>query len=86
MTKRIFSVCAAALLAVSIVGCSNNKIDGRSVRRDMSPELRTTAATHEQQKNTQARAIDTTMRQIWDDLDKIFLVDQPSRLSRYPIP
>lgn len=85
MTKRLFSLCAVALLAVSIVGCSN-KIDGPSVRRDMSPELRTTAATHDQQKNTQARAIDTTMRQIWDDLDKIFFLDRPSRLSRYPIP
>lgn len=85
MTKRLFSVCAVLMLASLLGGCSN-KIDGNSVRKNMSPELQSIAMTSEQRKTTQAHAWDTTGRQVWDDLDKIFFMDHASRLSRYPVP
>lgn len=71
--------------ALSLGGCSN-RITPDSVRSDMSPELQSMAMTAEQRKNTHARALDTTARQFWDDLDFLLMIDQPSRLSIYPVP
>ena len=71
---------------VMAAGCANDQITAGSVRRDMSPELSTLAMTRQQQKNTNARAIDTTWRQIGDDLDKLFFFNRPLRLNEYRIP
>ncbi|QNN23647.1 hypothetical protein HED60_15645 [Planctomycetales bacterium ZRK34] len=66
------------------------KDDGRitadDVRWDMSPELSTLDATPEESKNNHARVIDTNTRQIWNDLDRILLLDRPSHLSLYSVP
>jgi hypothetical protein len=79
----------AGVLAISMVGGCNNgpdRITADDVRDDMSPELQTMALTREQHKNQIARSIDTTLRQFWDDVDVVLLLDRPVRLSRYQIP
>lgn len=89
------SRCLKAMLAVvlmggamTLAGCSSgpSRVTAASIRSNMTPELKTTAMTSEQHKTRVARSLDHTLRQVWDDLDYIFLVDQPSRLTSYPIP
>jgi hypothetical protein len=81
--------CLAGVLAASVLGGCNNgpdRITGDDIRDDMSPELQTLGMTREQHKNRTARSIDTTLRQVWDDIDMILLLDRPIRLHRYQIP
>ena len=81
-----------ALLALTLMlGCSGQtnvrgEYTGRSVRRDMAPELQTPGETYEVRHNRIARSISETWRQIYDDWDELWLVDEPSHLSQYPIP
>jgi hypothetical protein len=77
----------AMIAAITLVGgCSSDQITAKSVRKDMSPELVSLAHQSEQRRNMHARTHDTNKRQIWDDLDRILLLDRPTRLSEYPIP
>jgi hypothetical protein len=64
----------------------DGRITASDVRWNMSPELATLEATKEESKNNHARVIDTNTRQIWNDLDRILLLDRPSHLSLYSIP
>ncbi|MEX2215745.1 MAG: hypothetical protein WD768_16660 [Phycisphaeraceae bacterium] len=81
--------CGGVVLVMAIGlmagGCSS-QITPDSVRADMSPEMETIQYTHQQRCNNIARSIDTTTRQIHDDWDRIWLVDQPLHLSYIPIP
>jgi hypothetical protein len=91
MKSRSLKALVAVVLvggALTTVGCSSgpSRITASTIRGNMTPELQTTAMTSEQHKTRVARSVDHTLRQIWDDLDYIFLVDQPSRLTPYPIP
>ena len=81
--KLILAACVLSLL--TLAGCSK-KVTARDVRDDPTPEIHTTAMTEAEHDNSKARAIDHTMRQIWDDLDKLLLINEPSRLSEYQIP
>ncbi len=83
---RIGLLVVSGLLLAAVGGCDNNKITASKVRSDMSPELDSIAMTKEQRKNEHARTVDTDLRQVWDDLDMLLLLDRPVRLSRYPIP
>ena len=83
--QRMFSL-AAIVVGLALVGGCSDKITGDSVRMDMSPELKSEAHNSEQLENRYARSQDTTLRQIWDDIDELLLRDRPSRLSRYPVP
>ncbi len=87
-TSRLLGVCVLTvmLLVGGAGGCASDRITAKSVRKDMSPEMQSVALMREQRKNVHARTKDTTYRQIWDDLDHIFLLDRPSRLSEYPVP
>jgi hypothetical protein len=82
----------AAMFAASLaVGCSSQtnlsgEYTGASVRRDMSPELLTLSEQREQRRNRIAWAMDETWRQIYDDWDEFWLVDEPIHLTPYPIP
>ena len=79
---------AAGLLMVALAagGCSENRVTAASVRANPSPELESIAMSHEQRENEHARTIDTDLRQVWDDLDMILLLDKPEHGSRYLIP
>ncbi len=80
------AVLAAGVLAVVFVGGCSNRITADSVRSNMSPELETVAMTAEQRKNLHARVVDTDLRQIPDDIDTLFLLNRPVRMTRYPVP
>lgn len=96
---KTFARLGIVLLAVaSFTGCNvvgnmvpdpineGDEITAHKVRNEMSPELQTVAHTQEQQLNYGARSVDTNMRQIWEDWDRFWLLDQPLHFSRYPIP
>lgn len=83
--KRMLVLFALAFGMIAAVGCSD-RITADDVRGDMSPELKSMAHNSEQLENRYARSSDTTLRQIWDDIDMLLLRDKPSRLSRYPVP
>lgn len=87
--KSVYALIGGFMLTVALlsVGCSSGgRIDVDDIRANMTPELQTTAMTSSQHKTRIARAVDHNLRQIWDDLDYIFLIDQPSHLTEYPIP
>lgn len=91
MIKRTFQLMAAGLvlsLGMLATGCSSSqgRITASDIRSNMTPELKTTAMTSEQHKTRVVRSVDHNLRQVWDDLDYIFLVDKPSHLTPYPIP
>lgn len=58
----------------------------REVLQEMSPEFETVAYSHDQRIAQQARAIDTNLRGLNDDVDRFLLIDRPLRMSMYPIP
>jgi len=90
MKKNGFALLIGVGLALSLAtGCQTNKdgvITASEIRSDMSPELHTLALTYQQSLNRKARAEDHTFRQIFDDWDKIWLRDRPSRNTRLSIP
>lgn len=61
-------------------------IDKPEAFKDKSPELQSIAESKQQRKWRHRRTRDTNMRQIWNDLDAIMLLDYPSHMSEYPIP
>lgn len=94
MTKTSLSLAGLALFAAPLLlsGCQSKPgyddgyITAASVRADMSPELQTLSMTPEQRKNMHARSLDTTMSQIHEDWDRIWLIHKPIGMSRYPVP
>ncbi len=44
------------------------------------------ALTHEQRLNVHARNDNIRDRALYDDIDYLLLIDEPTRLSKYPIP
>lgn len=66
-------------------GCSND-ITAQSVRANPSPEMESIAYTHEQRQNNLMRVNDTNWRQLVDDWDRFWLMDQPLHLNNIPIP
>ncbi len=87
MVKLSNLVLASGVMAIGFmsVGCSSDEITAASVRADASPDLESVALNREQLNNRTARAIDTTERQIWDDIDAIMFFDRPMRMTKYPI-
>lgn len=90
MTRFALVALLGLVLLTPMGGCKNNKnpetITARDVRGDMSPELQSIAFSREQRRNRVARTVDTNLRQTWDDIDRVLLLDRPLHLSRYPIP
>lgn len=89
MMLAVLIVGASAML-VTAGGCSSTPESDRvtvdSLSRDMTPEMQGVGLSPEQRRNRHIRTINTSMRQVWDDLDEILLLDRPSRMSPYPIP
>lgn len=69
-----------------MVGCSNDRITAKKLRRNVTPELDHVAASNEQIRNDHARIIDNDTRAIWSDLDRLLLMDRSSRLQPHPVP
>lgn len=84
-------LCGVLVISLAMVGgCRSSRQDGpvtaRSVRRNLSPELRGVAMSKQQIKNARARSWDLDRRQAVDDWHAIWLTDRPMRMSKYPIP
>jgi hypothetical protein len=76
--------CVALPLAA---GCSSNpnNVSISSIRGNLTPEVRGVSETAYDQANNQAIIENIQWREASDDLDRIWLLDQPSTLSPYPI-
>ncbi|MEE9404929.1 MAG: hypothetical protein V3V20_08545 [Algisphaera sp.] len=80
MARKLCSTLAVTLLAgAMLVGCN-------ATRGNLTPELHSYSRSLEQDQNLHARVIDNNTRMIWDDLDRVLLLDKTSRLSPYPVP
>jgi len=68
-------------------GCSSNpnNVSISSIRGNLTPEVKGVSETNYDQANNQAIIENIQWREASDDLDRIFLLDQPSTLSPYPI-
>jgi hypothetical protein len=85
--KTIYPLTLIATGALLFTGCSTSEdLSPESVRNDMSPELESIARTSDLRENDNARAVDTTFRELNDDFDRFWFIDEPSKLSQYPIP
>ena len=76
----------ALLLLLGGCGSSNpNNVSVDSIRGNLTPEVRGTSETPNDISNNMAIVGNIQLRQASDDLGRIFLFDQPSTLSPYPI-
>ena len=66
-------------------GCTSD-ITVRTMRSNMSPDMEGMAEDAQLRANRHAKTFDINLRQINDDIDRIFLLDRPMRLSPYPMP
>ncbi len=84
----IFMLVAIGVTAGLSAGCESDPdtIDADYVKSNMTPELQSVAMGKELREMKHARTIDHNLRQIWDDIDSIMLLDQPLGFSRYYIP
>ena len=80
MARIRFILPAVALVActalTTLTGCSSG----------LTPELHSFDESAEQFHNRHARVTNNNGRQIWDDLEEIFLLNRTSRLQRFPAP
>ena len=83
MTKILCLFVLGLTLAVQ-TGC--NRVTAGQIRRDMTPELRSTTRPAELRKNDLARITDNNMRGVWDDMDRFLLLHRNSRLTPWPVP
>jgi hypothetical protein len=82
-TRLAFVMCSALVLAtLSLLGgCA-----GTSVYTDPNPEMATMGYTSAQHRAELSRTVNYDFRQMWDDWDNFWLVDEPIRLTNWPIP
>ena len=81
----LLCVAIALGLMATLGGCSDD-ITGRSVRWDPTPEMETMGRTGDQHDTEVRRSLNETGRQIWDDWDNFWFLDEPIRLTQWPIP
>jgi len=90
MTNRPMFVRGLTLVAgcALLVGCSSSPSAQRDshVRNNLTPELDTLTQRDIDTDNRQTLSIDENMRQANEDWYHFWLVDRPSRLSRYRMP
>ncbi len=83
--KLAFVIGSVMLIGLS-VGCSSkDDVSYSAIRGDLSPELRATADRTADYQRHRAVMADMNMRSIWDDWARTWYIDDPSRLSPYPI-
>lgn len=76
------------LMAIVMFGCSSNQQSVRvsNLINNMSPEFETLALSRQQRLIRQAHALDVNARQLADDVDQLFLIYRPLRLSIFAVP
>jgi hypothetical protein len=84
--KTLFRIVAAVMIAAVIVGCSSkNDVSFDKIAGKPAPELSSTADRSVDVKSNYAYMRNTNYRGFWDDLQRSLYIDNPSRLSPYPI-
>jgi hypothetical protein len=84
----MISIATALLMLFMLGGCASsnpNNVSIGSIRGNLTPELRGTTETSYDIANNMAIIGNIQFRQASDDLGRIFLFDQASTLSPYPI-
>jgi uncharacterized lipoprotein len=84
--KTLSRLVLATSVVVVAAGCSNKeKVDFKSITRHPAPEMASTADRSEDIDGNYAYMRNTNYRGFWDDLQRSLYLDNPSRLSPYPI-
>ena len=84
-TTAVAVVTGSLLLVGLLGGCAQDDVSFRSIRFNLSPELASTADRPDDIERHLAVMSDLNMRSFWDDVQRVWYVDHPSRLSPYPI-
>lgn len=87
-SNRLRSLAAPtfALAAMALATGCTSQITSGDIRSNPSPELYTTAKTAEENRNDIAQVLDWNARTLRDDVNRLLLIDRPSRLTIYPAP
>jgi hypothetical protein len=84
--KTPVTLIAMPVLALWLGGCNDNDhVSWKDVTSDLTPEMHGVAERDEDNHNAFSVAQNQNIRMISDDLDRVFLLDHPSRLSPFPI-
>jgi hypothetical protein len=82
--KHVSCIIGAALVAAT-VGCSSQeKVDFKSIAARPAPEMQSMADRPVDMDRHYAYMRNTNYRAFWDDLRRMFYVDNPSRLTPFP--
>jgi hypothetical protein len=86
--STLLSAFAAAGALALLSGCYSNTAAGRDakVRNNLTPELETLSQREIEVDNRQTLTIDENLRMANEDLNRMWLLDRPSRLNRIRIP
>jgi hypothetical protein len=86
-SRGLLAVASVVALA-GLVGCNTSPSAKRDaqVRSDLTPELQTLSQRPIDVDNTQAVVWDEDLRMANEDWDRFWLMDRPSRLSRWRMP
>jgi hypothetical protein len=85
-TLAPLALIAAASLSLTGCGSLNSGPTYNSVRSNLTPELMTLAERPIDVSNQMGVTFNTNRRAMWDDVQSFWLLDRPSRLTRYPMP
>jgi len=87
MTMSLLSLSGLLLSGLTLGGCksSPDNVSLSAIRGNLTPELSGTTETPYDIDNNMAIVGNIQLRQASDDLGRIFLFDQPSILSPYPV-
>lgn len=84
--KPVQAAAALTLLALAAgPGCASDTSPS-AIRADVTPYLDNLDQNEELAKNDHARLIDHNTRSAWNDLERLLLLDRPSRLNRIYVP
>jgi hypothetical protein len=84
--KILSRMFAAAIVVVAVTGCSSQEdVSFKSITRNPAPEMSSTADRSVDMDANYAYMRNTNYRGVWDDLQRMFYIDNPSHLSPYPI-
>jgi outer membrane murein-binding lipoprotein Lpp len=84
--KTLSRIVLAATVATVIAGCSSKeKVDFQSITRSPAPEMASTAGRPVDMDADYAYMRNTNYRAFWDDVQRTLYIDNPSRLSPFPI-
>ena len=84
--KTLSRIALAATVVVIAAGCSGkSKTSFESIAAKPAPEMASTADRSVDIDKNYAYMRNTNYRGFWDDLQRAIYIDNPSRLSPYPI-